>query len=79
MTRPRFSYEGAGAWRRHGRRCARVLRDGLRRARWRQRPIPADAAVTFQSAVVTNPATWTSLYGSWPALRYDHGWPTTPT
>jgi hypothetical protein len=32
-----------------------------------------DAAVTFQSAVVTNPATWNSLYGSWPALRFDHG------
>ena len=26
---------------------------------------PADAAVTFQSAV-TNPATWNSLWGSWP-------------
>ena len=33
---------------------------------------PADASVTFQSAVVTNPATWNSLWGSWPAGRYDH-------
>src|SRR5262245_35080020 len=32
-----------------------------------------DAAVTFQSSIVTNPATWNSLYGSWPALRFDHG------
>src|SRR6187551_384538 len=32
-----------------------------------------DASVRFQSAIVTTPATWNSLYGSWPALRYDHG------
>ncbi len=33
-----------------------------------------DASVSFaQSNLVTNPATWNSLYGSWPALRYDHG------
>ncbi len=59
----------------HGRRCARVFRDGLRLALGGANASdPADAAVTtFQSAVVTNPATWTSLYGSWPGLRYDHG------
>src|SRR5262245_65467214 len=33
---------------------------------------PADAAVTFQSAAVTTPAIWNSLYGSWPAGRFDH-------
>jgi hypothetical protein len=32
----------------------------------------ADASVSFQSAIVTTPATWTSLYGSWPALRFDN-------
>src|SRR5262245_8643856 len=34
---------------------------------------PPDASVSFESAIVTNPATWNSLYGSWPAARYDHG------
>src|SRR5262245_52801193 len=34
---------------------------------------PADASVTFHSGIVTNPATWNSLYGSWPAARYEHG------
>jgi hypothetical protein len=33
----------------------------------------ADAAVTFRSDVVTNPATWQNLWGSWPMPRYDHG------
>jgi hypothetical protein len=33
----------------------------------------ADAAVTtFESAVVTRPATWTNLWGSWPFARYWH-------
>jgi MYXO-CTERM domain-containing protein len=31
-----------------------------------------DAAVSFtQSALVTNPATWQNLWGSWPLIRYD--------
>jgi len=34
---------------------------------------PADASVTFQSSIVTTPATWNSLYGSWPEARFDHG------
>jgi len=34
---------------------------------------PADASVTFQSSVVTTPATWNNLYGSWPAGRFDMG------
>jgi hypothetical protein len=38
-----------------------------------QSPDSPDASVSFQSAIVTKPATWTSLYGSWPALRFDHG------
>lgn len=76
MTRPRFSYEGGGGIAAamagvvlacSGTGCG--ARGGGANA-----SDPADAAVTtFQSAAVTNPATWTSLYGSWPALRYDHG------
>jgi len=31
-----------------------------------------DAAVTVQSAVVTRPATWLNLWGSWPFARYNH-------
>ena len=31
-----------------------------------------DAAISFTSQVVTNPASWNSLWGSWPQARYDH-------
>src|SRR5947207_1492546 len=31
-----------------------------------------DAAVTFQSGLVTRPATWQNLWGSWPFARYWH-------
>src|SRR5262245_11615710 len=34
--------------------------------------VSPDAAVTFtSSALVTNPATWQNLWGSWPLARYD--------
>ena len=31
-----------------------------------------DAAVTLRVGVVTRPATWQNLWGSWPLARYDH-------
>jgi hypothetical protein len=75
MTRPRFSYGGSGrsaialsvvgmALASIGSGCGSRAGGGS--------ADPADAAVTFQSAL-TSPATWNSLYGSWPGARYDHG------
>jgi hypothetical protein len=68
MTRPRISYATATivALASVGISCGR---GGSGAASGND---PADASVTFQSAVVTNPATWNSLWGSWPAGRYDH-------
>ena len=37
-------------------------------------PGGAGASVTLQSELVTMPASWQNLWGSWPASRYDHGW-----
>ena len=76
MTRPSFSYAGGGrvaaAMAGVALACSGIGCGGPRAGA--NASDPADAAVTtFQSAAVTNPATWTSLYGSWPALRYDHG------
>ena len=75
MTRPRLSYEGVG---RIAAAMAGVVLAcsgaGCGSRGGANASDPADAAVTtFQSAAVTNPATWTSLYGSWPGLRFDHG------
>src|SRR6185436_5983785 len=72
MIRPRFSCEGSGrsafalalaAFSFAGTACSRsnVAQTD-----------PRDAAVTFQSAVVTRPATWHNLWGSWPFNRYYH-------
>ncbi len=67
MTRPRISYATATvvALASVGISCGR---GGSGAASGND---PADASVTFQSAV-TNPATWNSLWGSWPQARYDH-------
>ena len=78
MTRPRFLTEGA-------RRARTQFRDLLLAALALSGALAcgpgsggasatighADAAVTFQSAVTT-PATWNSLWGSWPGVGYDH-------
>ena len=74
MTRPRFSYEGGG---RVAAAMAGVVLacsgTGCGSRGGANASDPADAAVTtFQSAAVTNPATWNSLWGSWPSARYDH-------
>jgi len=72
MIRPRFSCEGSGriafalalaAFSFAGTACTRsnVAQTD-----------PRDASVTFQSAVVTRPATWHNLWGSWPFNRYYH-------
>src|SRR6185369_3778904 len=72
MIRPRFSYEGSGrgafvlalvAFASAGASCTRsnVAQGDAR-----------DASVTFQSAVVTRPANWQNLWGSWPFNRYYH-------
>src|SRR4051812_11737272 len=68
MTRLRISYAGAAVIALAGVGIGCTRSGGAASGSDR-----VDAAVTFQSAVVTNPATWNSLYGSWPAARYDHG------
>jgi len=72
MSRPRFSFEGSG----RGAIAMAVLAFACAGASCTRSSTPQseqpDAAVTFQSAVVTNPASWNNLWGSWPAARYDH-------
>src|SRR5580765_4458818 len=71
MSRPRFSCEGRG----RGAIAVAVLALACAGASCSRGSTPQgeqpDAAVTFQSALVTNPASWNSLWGSWPAGRYD--------
>ena len=71
MTRPRVSCEGAG---RISIAMAIVALAQAATGCTRSNAVqgdPADASVTFQSALAT-PATWQNLWGSWPFPRYYH-------
>ena len=73
MSRPRFSCVGGG----RGAIAVAIVAfafagTGCTRGSSTPQDEHADAAVTFQSELVTNPASWNNLWGSWPQGRYDH-------